>query len=197
VNAPEEAREGSEALLKDEWLTIAQAARRLGVSDRTGRRYAARLADSDRQQADSGPVRVRLSALAAALKASPASGNPDTLAVPVADSLADNAGTGGGQMADSRLFEQMQADIAFLRSALEREQGNTQAANQATQDALARLAESEKRSQVLIAAAAQGRLNAPVGDEFSDTPTRAAEGEATAAKAEHNKGWWARLWRKN
>lgn len=47
-----------------EWLTVAEAARRLGLSDRHARRLTDRLADSDRLKEGTSPLKVRLSALA-------------------------------------------------------------------------------------------------------------------------------------
>jgi hypothetical protein len=43
----------------DEWITIAEAARLMGISDRHARRLAKRLADQDRRESDSGPDVVR------------------------------------------------------------------------------------------------------------------------------------------
>ena len=47
-----------------EWLTVAEAARRLGLSDRHARRLVDRLDDADRLKQATGPLRVRLAALA-------------------------------------------------------------------------------------------------------------------------------------
>lgn len=48
----------------DEWLTVAEAAKRLGLSDRQVRRDATRLSEHDRTKSDIGPVRIKLQALA-------------------------------------------------------------------------------------------------------------------------------------
>lgn len=48
-----------------EFVTVPVAARRLGISERTAQRHAAKLADSDRQTPTVGAKLVRLSALAA------------------------------------------------------------------------------------------------------------------------------------
>ena len=47
-----------------EWLTVAEAARRLGLSDRHARRLVDRLDESDRLKQGTSPLRVRLAALA-------------------------------------------------------------------------------------------------------------------------------------
>ena len=47
-----------------EWLTVAEAARRLGLSVRHARRLVDRLDDADRLKQATGPLRVRLGALA-------------------------------------------------------------------------------------------------------------------------------------
>lgn len=48
----------------DEWLTVAEAAKRLGLSDRQVRRDVTRLSEDNRTKSDIGPVKVRLHALA-------------------------------------------------------------------------------------------------------------------------------------
>lgn len=49
------------------WVSISEASIRLGVPERTARRAAGKLADTDRQVADNGRQRVRLEALAVVL----------------------------------------------------------------------------------------------------------------------------------
>jgi hypothetical protein len=46
-----------------EWTTVADAARRLGISDRHARRMAEKLPDQDRSKEIKGALRIRLSAL--------------------------------------------------------------------------------------------------------------------------------------
>ncbi len=89
---------------------------------------------------------------------------------------------------------QLETENGRLWAALEREQENTRGA-------LARLEEAEARSKVLIAAAGQGRLNAPTGEEFSDfsdPSTRAREGDTENSEkgGGERRGFWARLRRK-
>lgn len=71
----------------DEWITIAQAAQRLGIAERQARRYAARLPDSDRtlDRTPAGRERtlVRLQALSEVVQAARRTGHtpdngPDT-----------------------------------------------------------------------------------------------------------------------
>lgn len=50
-----------------EWLTITQAAHKLGISERQARRYSGRLSGDDRRASGSGPARVRLTAMWALL----------------------------------------------------------------------------------------------------------------------------------
>lgn len=109
----------------EEWVTVSEAARRLGVSDRQAHRYAGKLSDIDRQKADTGPLRVRLSALrglrngrhpAADERESGAEAS-DTTAVnvrPVADIMSDTG--------KSALIEQLRADLAHERQQREAEE---------------------------------------------------------------------------
>lgn len=50
----------------EEWVTVAEAARRLGLHEKQVRRYASRLSEQDRTPAGQSPLRVRVSALSAA-----------------------------------------------------------------------------------------------------------------------------------
>jgi hypothetical protein len=194
---------------EDEWLTVAEAARRLNISERTARRYAGQMPDTERRAPDKGPVKIRLSSLASLLPlASVSFSMPDMEGKNAGQQqkAPDNAGQenrDAGHVPDSEnaagreLVAHLQAEVSFLRAALEREQENTKGA-------LARLEEAEARSKVLIAAAGQGRLPAPQdggeasqasGDfsEFSSAPTRAQEGKPSEV-SDKKKGFWARLW---
>ena len=52
-------------LSSDEWLTLAEVARRLGIHERQARRYANRLDEADRTVSGQKPLRVRVSAIQA------------------------------------------------------------------------------------------------------------------------------------
>jgi hypothetical protein len=47
----------------DEWATLAEVAKQLGIHERQARRYAGRLADTDRTPPGHSPIRVRVSAI--------------------------------------------------------------------------------------------------------------------------------------
>lgn len=117
----------------DEWVTVAECARRLGIDQKQVRRYAGRLADTDRTPADTSPMSVRLSAVVSIRKRStereisrrsPVNRPPDTdrtladsqqdmSAQNVRETLAALQAQYEHQLADKS------ADIAFLRQELE------------------------------------------------------------------------------
>lgn len=76
-----------------EFVTISRASQLLEAPERTVRRMAAKLADTDRQVADRGTRLVRLVALASLM-------GKDLPTAP-ADPMADTQSTGGGQVADT------------------------------------------------------------------------------------------------
>jgi hypothetical protein len=120
--------------MSDEWLTITQAAARLGIGERQTRRYAAKLAPEDRREAghDDGhktgsrPAYVRLSAMRAQRGASAMASDTLDLNVKAPDMEADTtpdtrpaqAGHEAGHMT-AALVAQLQAENVFLRGQVE------------------------------------------------------------------------------
>jgi hypothetical protein len=163
----------------EEFVSVAEAARVLGVSERTARRHLGRLPDSDRHLPETGPATVRLSALSDRL-GKPAV--PDSVTGnPAADAghMPDSAGHGDGALTEqlhqlkARLADK-DTEIAFLREALTREQETARAA-------LSELADERRRSSVLIAAAATGKLlpdQASAGAAHSTSNEGGAAGQA-------------------
>lgn len=155
-----------------EWVTVPEAARRLGLSERQTRRMVAKLPDTSRTQAGQTPVRVRVDALHELRgQAAEARHTPDTSAPEAGQDAGrgpDNAGHVEA-VTDAALVAQLQSENAFLRDALKSEQENTRAA-------LAELSRAREQAAVLIAAVGAGRLQlAPT------EPIRAGmnEGEAS------------------
>ena len=119
----------------------------------------------------------------------------------------------------AELLDQLRGEVAYLRAALEQSAANVKASEENTRAALAQLAEARKEGQVLIAAAAAGRILPPVGSTgaiYSDaaaagpdaaqTVPPEASGAATRGETsridesgeptETRPNWWARLWKK-
>jgi hypothetical protein len=95
----------------NEWLTVAQAASRLGISERQARRYARRLAPEDRRDggheaghgSGSSPAQVRLTALIEARKLATGSIANSTAADKEPDVSPAETGQVTGPGTDSRL----------------------------------------------------------------------------------------------
>ncbi len=73
-----------------EWMTVADAARTLGLSDRHARRLADRLSDDDRLKQGTSPLRVRLAALSL-LWEREAQSDSRTQSAAESDTMADTA----------------------------------------------------------------------------------------------------------
>lgn len=178
----------------DEFVTVAEASKRLQIALRTAQRYAAKLAQSDTTLAAGGAVRlVRLSSMtrqAEQAKRSPSqnagasmavsdttAAQDDTTHAPpdatVAQDAKDSAATPG--TIDGALVAQLQAENARLWAALEREQANVAAVT-------GELKEARRESQVLIMAAGAGRLHLP---PYQAEPMQTAE---AARSGEHEQG---------
>ena len=137
--------------IKGEWVTIAQAAERLGIAERQARRYAARLPDTDRtlDRTPAGRERtlVRLSALSEAMQKTGRAGQaPDTPPDngPDTDRTGDRTGAtvsvplGLAMTAQreslERVISEQAARIADLQASVDHER----AQNKQLHDALAR-----------------------------------------------------------
>ena len=113
--------------MNDEWLTIAQAADRLGIQERRARRWAGRLPDTDRtlDRTPAGQQRtlVRFSALSTLIKAAQAAGHPPDTA-PVTgrtDDTPQNAPSVGLAVAYEGVIREQAAHILSLQAALDHE----------------------------------------------------------------------------
>jgi hypothetical protein len=153
--------------MNDEWLTITQAAARLGIGERQARRYAAKLAPEDRREGghDDGhmtgsrPAYVRLSAMRAKRGASAMASNALDLNVKAPDMETDTrpaqAGHEAGHMT-AALVAQLQAENVFLRGQVEQH---------------AR-AEAELRAALREALRMSNRALMPAGDDVvQEAPT--------------------------
>lgn len=126
-----------------EWLTIAQAADRLGIQERRARRYAQRLPDSDRtlDRTPAGRERalVRVSALLKLLDAAQSVGQRPDIA-PDTDRT-ENAPSVGLAIAYEGVIREQAAHIASLQATLDHERAQAHQLNQQAErlaDALAR-----------------------------------------------------------
>jgi aminopeptidase N len=146
----------------DEFVTIAEAARRLGISERQAHRDAKRLSDSDRQTPDRGATRVRLTAFAALGRVLPVeasmsdkehatSDNGRQAVRHNADNVSDNASESQTdkdaliaqlKAENTRLTEIHQGEVGRLNAALER-------AQMALGQALGALANEQQRTHAL------------------------------------------------
>lgn len=155
-----------------EFVPVAEAVRRLGISDRQVRRYATRLPAEDKQEHRTG-LRVRYGALVALRgtdEAEQASGSDR----PGQAKPTPMAGPGGANEANGALIEHLQDEVAYLREALAREQENVRSAR-------FEIAEERKRADLLIAAMATGRVLIPAGGQLADdadTGTEIGVGQA-------------------
>ena len=146
-----------------EWVTVPEAARRLGIDARQVRRYADRLGHSDRTEdrtrtrAGRPVLMVRLAAVAA-LREGKAPPEPGVVEDIRTGQDKDRTKTGQDDVLLSELRGRLadkDAEIVYLRAALEREQANTAAALQQLRDADTRLA---------AVLAGTGRLSLPSGE---------------------------------
>jgi hypothetical protein len=162
-----------------EWVTIAEAARRRGLSERYARKLAAKLTDQDRIRTGSGPDQIRLAAFMAVAqeahkKATTNGSGPDQSRIragSVTDIGHDDAPTEAAPSWES-VVAGKDAEIAFLRSQLEQRT----------------IAEAELRRMVF--AAQQEALEAKHQLAIAAAPTQTQEGAPTVKTP-----WWA-FWRK-
>ena len=161
-----------------EFLTVAEAARRLRIGERRAYRLSDKLSDTDRQSSDGQQKRVRLSALAALCGASNGVGQ-------VSDDgpkVSDDRQTGVRQASDTASER-----IADLLDQLERERDaheHEREMHKRTQDALYLALESlrgeQERTKLLESQTARliGALPSPMpsADPGRDTPQEALQG---------------------
>lgn len=175
----------------DGFVTIAEAGRRLGISERTARRRAARLSGSDRQESGTCPARVRLSALRAlgnghesrseqAPEKSGASPAPDRH---VPDST---------PVIEPDLVAELRAEVAFLRDLVTKEKAEKA-------ELLAVVSEQVRtvRDQARQIEAGASR------PEEAQRPALPAPGLVPSAapttqdsESPPRRSWWGRLWQR-
>lgn len=162
-----------------DFVTVAQAAAKLGVSVRTAQRHAAKLADSDRETPVSGQWRVNLSALAQRLgKAEKLTSENDATLPPVDATRRDNdAATIGeavspGEVAElrARIVDKERENIR-LWDALQRAQENEQ-------KALTELSETRRENMIILGSIANKQIPERVA---SVSPNDATNGVSVAS----------------
>ncbi len=169
------------SLPDSEFLTVSQAAARLGISERQARRYAAKLAPDDRREGGheaghmtgSRPTQVRLAAMQAK-RGTVARSNeplqaverPDTEADTTPDTRPAQAGHEAGHMT-AALVAQLQGENGFLRGQIEQH---------------AR-AEAELRAALREALKMSNRALMPAGDEGAPQAQQSAENVPTGNPA--------------
>jgi len=201
----------------EEFVTIAEAARQLGISERQTRRDAGRLSGDDRRVFDTGPMLVRLAALARLRGIGLPDGNSTEPLSGDVRQVADNdrlVSGNGGQVADTAtddrqaLIEQLRAENERLNAALERAQGALQQALGALANEQGRTAQLEHLQTRLIEALPRPLEMAPEvpGDaQTGGRPAEAPEVQAPAGGLQEAPGvaqegrtgpWWA-FWRRS
>jgi hypothetical protein len=176
------------------FVSVAEAARLWGVSERTAYRRAARLPDSD-TLSEGGRVFVRQAALSTMGEVSEPGEEVPTLGGKTSDRGSDTVPTGGGpgvpridgEAGLREIIERQDREILFLRESLQREQV---IALSATTDAL------ELRRKLLSLESRPDPVESP--STGSDGSTVAPEGQSVPveAPARQERGFWARLWGK-
>lgn len=160
-----------------DFVTVAQAAARLGVSVRTAQRHAAKLAESDRETPVNGQWRVNLSALAQRLgKAEKrTSENDATMPPPDATRRDNDAATIGeavspGEVAELRArIADKERENARLWDALQRAQENEQ-------KALAELSATRRENMIILGSIANKQIPERVASTTSNVATVSQNG---------------------
>ncbi len=187
------------------FVSISRASQLLGVSERTVRRAAGHLPDTDRQKRQGSPALVRLSALALQMgRADLVEGSPDMpdmdaglagqkkAAVPDTEEdiagLAGHSGAAPKLQSQDALIEQLRSEVTFLRSALEREQSTAQAL-------ASRLEDSDKRLAAVLAGTGRLQINPPGLADGSHSSPEGSGGTIPLPESqeEQKTGFWSRL----
>jgi hypothetical protein len=105
----------------DEWVTVATAAKRLGLSERQTRRLADSLPPEDRTESGIRPARVRWMSLQDRRESGGMSEGSDTQSQFTSDSRPAMSGESPASMSEDvrSLIEQLQSENTFLRAQLE------------------------------------------------------------------------------
>lgn len=177
-----------------EWLTVAEAARRLNIDAKQVRRYAGRLSEADRTPAGQVPLRVRLASLLAQREAG---GSAPKTSTKAEDRTGHPAGQGHGTGQDpgkdvppvegtlpaivyQKLLADKDGEIDYLRGQLRLAQEN-----------LAR--EQLLRLNITPESGWMERAGPDVGHAAGQDT---GQGQDTAEEAQAGKRpWWGRLWK--
>lgn len=174
-----------------EWVTATQAVALLQVSERSVRRFARLLPDTARRKRQGVPVEFRLSALSELMGREESTGEApgaqeqaqageDRRAPDTKSPAPDTAGQG-------ELIEQLRSEVAFLRSALEREQLTTQAL-------ASRLEDSDKRLAAVLAGTGRLRIEPP-GLASDSQSEDSGPGKGITPPDPEGRPWW-QFWRR-
>lgn len=204
---------------ESEFVTISEAARALGLSERQVRRYAGRMAESDRLTSGSSPARVRLSALALlagkvivgestpeeVTGSSPASvGHDDRLSAesvrPVSEG--SNLRQSGVVSEDLATLREQLASVTAERDGLTARLADTQTDRDAwkeqaqTLTEALRAAQDEARAARLIGARPMQQIEAPglAGGDSGEVSASGGGITTPSISEEPKRGFWARLW---
>lgn len=182
------------------FVTAAEAARLLGIPERTARRWAATLPASDRQTAASGRHRFRLSSLSTLAESARGGGH-----------VAESSATDSAQVRPTSASGGHVAELENLRMELvEARQREAEADKRAAvAEARAELLEKERdrltetltreqetaRAALLLAARRSGLMIEGERVEPAERdPNGASEERAEASGSPRRASWWARLW---
>lgn len=203
----------------DEWLTVAEAARRLGIAPRQVRRYADKLGTGDRdtggtssgQGQGPSPLRVRFSAVAALRADGGTKGQSrDTDRDKDRDTQGQSPGTPEDTAPEATMpamaFQRVIAEQAARIDSLERDKERLYNALQLAQENLKREQSLRligvERAELPAEASAQGQ--APQAEPPGSPETEGGQAKDTETGATGPEkgpegpkaGWWARLWGK-
>jgi hypothetical protein len=205
---------------ESEFVSISRASLLLGVNERSARRAAGHLSDTDRQIAAGCPTLVRLSALASQMgKPLPASEVSDTFPDlsdtknkapdsvsdkkdPLSDSGTDmsdkkaavsdtgEATSAAQVLRESALVEQLKSEVEYLRSALAASQQIASQAQQLQLIAERKVGELEGK---LLPAMEQERPSGLAGGDSTGDTVPVGGITTPSATEEPKRGFWARL----
>ena len=208
----------------EEWLTVPEAARRLGIGERKAYRQTAKLSDSDVKVSDTGQRLVRQSAMGcltegrtrraeatssplpqSVLEAAPVSQLSD--AAPLVSDTTLRLSDTGGRLSDTTA-RQPDAEVQLLRKDLARVEDENRFMREQLALAMSgwreeqrRSREYEKRMKELTGPAEGETLEAPPkapgGTETGAMTQGGAEAIGAAESPAEEKpaaGWWTRLW---
>lgn len=201
--------EASDLQPESEFVTVAEAVSRLGVSERSVRRFAGQLPDTARRKRQGKPAEFHLATLAALMGRDDL---PDTArqvpdndrqapagekaaetggARQVPDSAGQEEATSAAQgLRESALVEQLKSEVEYLRSALAASQQIASQAQQLQLIAERKVGELEGK---LLPAMEQKEASGLAGDTQSEVSPSGGGITTPSASEEPKRGFWARL----